>query len=547
MITPLYGQRVHGPTLAAGNKTIAGTVVSATTGRPVENADVTLRDSESTKTSMETSTDTEGHFSFAGLPDGQFSIRVSHRGYIASTLDEHEGFSTAVVTGPGLDTTDIRFPLSPQGVIYGVVTDDSGDPVPHGAVNLYRKDNRQGVEKIIRAGGTTTDDLGHYEFPRLTAGDYYIAVIAKPWYATHPNTQLGQNGTETDPPRSPLDVAYPTTYYPDATDADSAASIAVKVGERVPINIALHAVQAVQIKFRVQGSGQRGFDIGQLRQDVFGMDERLPVAPAVITEGSGNSTVMLGGIAPGQYTYGGDMGGRGANQREYTVDATGDTAVLRPLESAAGSVDITGVVAMADGESLPSSLSLSLRAPDSDTQGGSLGVTNVDAKGNFAFRGVASGEYELHPSAAGMAVATTSMTASGASVTGNQLKIGTAPVMLAAMLSASRAAVRGYVKVENKPAPGAMVVLVPVDVSGNARGGQKELFRRDQSNSDGSFLLNQVLPGRYVIVGIEDGWGLEWARPEVIGPYLAKGLKVEMPAKSSDLRLKDPVHLQIRR
>jgi hypothetical protein len=92
-----------------------------------------------------------------------------------------------------------------------------------------------------------------------------------------------------------------------------------------------------------------------------------------------------------------------------------------------------------------------------------------------------------------------------------------------------------------------MVVLVPVDVSGNARGGQKELFRRDQSNSDGSFLLNQVLPGRYVIVGIEDGWGLEWARPEVIGPYLAKGLKVEMPAKSSDLRLKDPVHLQIRR
>jgi uncharacterized protein (DUF2141 family) len=324
--------------------------------------------------------------------------------------------------------------------------------------------------------------------------------------------------------------------------------IAVKAGDRVAINIAMHAVQAVQVKLPAQSrQGGGGFDLGELRQDVFGSDERVQASPMVIQrgeEGNRSSTMIIDGVAPGEYTL--SSPGRGG-QGGYAVDASGDTAVVRPLDGGGAAAEITGVVAMADGGSLPSSLSLSLRELKGDTeQMENQVVANVDAKGNFEFHDVAPGEYALRPSASGMAVGTTSMTAAGATVSGNQLLVGSAPVMLAAMLVTSRAGVRGYVKTGEKAEPGAMVVLVPVDAEGKPLAKRSELFRRDQSNTDGSFLFNQVLPGRYVVVAIEDGWGLEWARPEVIAPYLAKGVKIEIPVKSDDVKMKEAVELQLK-
>jgi hypothetical protein len=35
-------------------------------------------------------------------------------------------------------------------------------------------------------------------------------------------------------------------------------------------------------------------------------------------------------------------------------------------------------------------------------------------------------------------------------------------------------------------------------------------YRLDQSDSDGTFALGGILPGRYSLVAVEDGWDLEW-------------------------------------
>ena len=50
-----------------------------------------------------------------------------------------------------------------------------------------------------------------------------------------------------------------------------------------------------------------------------------------------------------------------------------------------------------------------------------------------------------------------------------------------------------------------------------------ELFRRDQSDSDGTFSLASVIPGEYTIVAIDDGWDLHWSEPGVIEHYVPKG------------------------
>ena len=68
-----------------------------------------------------------------------------------------------------------------------------------------------------------------------------------------------------------------------------------------------------------------------------------------------------------------------------------------------------------------------------------------------------------------------------------------------------------------------MVVLVPQSLEGNV-----DLFRRDRSDSDGTFSLYQVLPGRYTVVAIENGWDLDWQNPAVLRPYLEHGELIEV-------------------
>ncbi len=71
-----------------------------------------------------------------------------------------------------------------------------------------------------------------------------------------------------------------------------------------------------------------------------------------------------------------------------------------------------------------------------------------------------------------------------------------------------------------KPFAGAMIVLVPADPVHN-----QILFRRDQSDSDGTFTLS-VVPGKYTLLALENGWELEWSDPAVLKPYMALGESV---------------------
>jgi len=60
------------------------------------------------------------------------------------------------------------------------------------------------------------------------------------------------------------------------------------------------------------------------------------------------------------------------------------------------------------------------------------------------------------------------------------------------------------------------------------------LARRDQSDSDGSFSLHDVVPGNYILVAIEDGWELDWTQPQVIGRYLPGGIPVTVTDKEGN-------------
>src|SRR5437879_10826927 len=77
------------------------------------------------------------------------------------------------------------------------------------------------------------------------------------------------------------------------------------------------------------------------------------------------------------------------------------------------------------------------------------------------------------------------VTATGAKVSGRTLEIKPpGPVELSILIAKGFGKVEGEVTNDNRTIGGAMVVLVPRDPANN-----RPLFRRDQSDSDGTFVL----------------------------------------------------------
>ena len=525
--------------------TIAGNVLNAKSGQPVHDAEVTLSRTPSLNQgrvlAASSFTDDQGHFVFPNMPSGKFELHVSHRGYIAADYDQHESGSTAIVTGESsetaaLDIAHLQFLLAPQGVIYGTVSEDSGDPVPGAQITLYRQDPGRGTGGIVRASVASADEAGNYEIANLAPGSYLLSVSGSPWYASQPQPDGGKHA---DQPRSPLDVAYPVAFYPDVTDAAFAAPITLSAGDRVPVHLTLHPVPSLHITMQIPSAGPgRGFSAPQLRQEVFGTTNYIQ--PRMSFNGpndhDGSTTVELSGVAPGQYEMA-LIGPNADSGRETAVNLASDQTL--DLSSATALANVSGKLFAAGGGKLPTSLFLVLSPQEGETRD----TSRVEADGSFQFRSVRPGAYELIASTGEYPMNVSQLTASGAGVTGRLIKIGSDPVTLTANVAETTAILHGFARSNGKSAPGAFLLLVPS--SPNAG---REAWRTNQSDSDGSFDFPQVMPGQYTLVAIQEGWTLDstldWSHPESFAKYLAGGLKVSVPAHAGDIPLKEAVEVQ---
>ncbi|HEX4037994.1 MAG TPA: carboxypeptidase-like regulatory domain-containing protein [Acidobacteriaceae bacterium] len=535
---PNLGQPIPPPT-SAGPYSISGTVVEATAGTPLDRAEVTLSAAGQQRIQLAAVvTSDTGAFRFDHLAAGKYTLDASRRGYMASGYQEHDGFVTAIVTGPDLDTQKLRIELFPEAVLSGTVSDDAGEPIGGAQVSLYRQLQQDGIGHIVTANSTITDDTGTYEFSRLRPGDYYLSVAATPWYAFHPGLKMDSSGNPLpsgEQVRSSLDVAYATTFYPNATDSASAAPITLNAGDRVQANVSLHAVPAIHLRIRMPDSGpNRSFSIPQLSTSAFGTEIYRPPGSFSVSGNPDNRFADIGGIAPGQYTLrrfeaGGQESGGGV---DLTTDQTVD------FNPGAGAADVSGKLAMASGQRLPDGLSAVLIP--SGNQGRRLAV-RVSADGAFDFPSVTSGSYEFQAHAFSRSLAVAQMAASTGQAQGSHITVGADPILLAATLVTGSVTVSGYAQSDGKGVGGVMILLVP-----RQPGASHELYRRDQSDTDGSFALNRVIPGDYTLVAIENGWTLDWGRPEVIAPYLAHGIALHIPNQEAPLNLPNPLPIQPR-
>jgi len=150
----------------------------------------------------------------------------------------------------------------------------------------------------------------------------------------------------------------------------------------------------------------------------------------------------------------------------------------------------------------------------------------LDEKGEFSFATdfLTPGTYSVY-AMNGFNSIVSSLKATGAQVAGQTVQItGGKPVELEIEMSDTVSKINGMARKDGKPIAGAMILLVPEDAEMNL-----PKFRRDQSDGDGSYTLRDVLPGRYRVMAIDEGWELEWANLSLLKKRLehAKPIEVE--------------------
>ena len=500
----------------AGPFRIAGTVVNSIGGAPLSRARVTIADTRDRQHTRWMITADDGRFVFDHLPAAKYSLTGARRGFIQSAYEEHDEYSSAIVTGTGIDSDNLVLRLPPVAEIEGKILDESGDPVRNAQVWLYREDYHSGFSRIVPAQFRQTDDLGTFDFSPVEPGTYFLKAMGRPWYAIHPPTlSLEDAGVRPSGVSPSLDVAYPNTYYADATDPDEATPIPIRGGDHPQIEIHLNPVPAAHMIFHADERNLQMPNLrvpGLSRLDSVENDGMHSVAPGVYE---------INGIPEGKYFL--QQGGsRDDTSNQVTLTQNGEMVEI-PKSEAASSIKAT--VQIAGETTLPSHLSIILR----NSKMHIVAIEEIDDKGAVEFSGIGADKYEILADTSTKRFSVVRISANGGDIPGHivTLPAGT-PLNVTLTLIAGSVNVEGLVKHAGKPVAKAMVVLVPADPENN-----HDLFRRDQSDLDGSFSLASVIPGSYTVCAIENGWDLDWAKPAVITHYCRNGKTVKVDENST--------------
>ena len=281
-----------------------------------------------------------------------------------------------------------------------------------------------------------------------------------------------------------------------------------------------------------------------LRQTIFGakiFTESLASPPDPRQE-----TVEFTGIAPGHYEL------ELAEPRIVALDATVSQRVDTSLGTPA--VEVSGTLQASSGSSLKDEATVTLEPLDPARRLAPMQA--ICRQGAFSFPKVQPGAWQLWTESAGRQLPISSITLNNRTHAGSQVVVQDRPLSIVVTVSQAETRVEGFACMtgipgdrssslgwkDEKGVSGVMVVLVPKN-----RSAFQGLVRRDQSDSDGSFALRDVVPGQYTAVAIQDGWNLDWAQPEVIGRYLPRGIAVTVTENSGKLvRLSEPVPVQAR-
>lgn len=516
------------------NFRISGTIVNSIDSNPLANARVSLLDVRNRANALSVVTSEDGRFEFANLQSGKFALEGAKRGFLTAAYEQHQQYSTAIVTGPDFATENLVLRLTPLARVSGHIFDESGEAVRNAEIRLYKQGMPGGVRQTTTRDAAMTDDQGTYEFPTLAPGNYYLSVNAKPWYAVHPPmSRPGANSKITTRVDASLDVVYPETFYDGATDSASATTIELNGGDRKQIDVHLSPVPALHILVHVPTEGPAANGTPVLQRQTFdspvfaGAENVQMVAPGL---------VEIAGIAPGRYAMQMAVPGTiDTHPVDIDLRSNGQELTAPEVEPPA---TIRFSAKFLRDQPVPKPLYIRLMNSQRRGQG-----RQFDSQGSASFEMVAPGKYSIFVLGDRRLYFVARAVSQGREVSVHDFNVGAeAALDVTLFLTDGNVTIEGVVKRAGKPVPGAMVVLVPKDPQSH-----EEFIRRDQSDFDGSFTLREAFPGTYTLIALDDAWSIAWREPATLQRYLARGKSITItPDMQATITLPAPIESQLR-
>jgi hypothetical protein len=533
-----------------GPYSVSGIIVNGMTGMPIPGADIAISiGPQGIGPVFEIAESAaDGGFRFSRLPEGKYTLKAERRGFAGQAYLQHENYWSAIAVGPGKDSQHVRFPLYPSAVIAGQATDENGEGVRDATVKLWKRVYDSGKPDVEMNAQVMTDDRGMYRFDHLAAGKYAVSVRATPWYTDGSAIGQGRNqvrsasfaeeGDEEENtagivllpgrPTGLPDVVYPPVYYPRGNDLSAANWFELQPGEEEAADFQLSPVPGIHLILRVNDNGGKW---APFIEEVEGDSQNTQGDHSygtVISPG----VVEFTGLAPGKYRLNlpKDEASYRENEdveissdsefdfRQSTPPAPKWTAEIR----LSGNLDRNAWGALqlrsetGSTFSAPAALLVDKTDGSGDVnRGGANGVTLI-----FQPAPPEKGEFEVGLT---LPVGGTieSLEATGATVSGHRITTEGGEVHLKIKAFVSEISLYGTAKKNGQPFAGAMMLLLPEN-------GASQLVRRDQSDSDGTFALPNVVPGKYKLLALEHGWEMPWADPEQRKALLTKGMTVEI-------------------
>ena len=495
---------------------LRGTVVNSVTGEAIRGAlvEVNLNKKKATLSGP------DGSFRFEGLPSGQASIRVRKPGYFSED-EVHPLTSGQKVFSTSQEGSPVVIKLFPEGVIFGTIQGDGGEPLEGMQVRLMKKDLSSGRKGKGMQGSVQTDETGTFRFAELLPGSYILSVSEGPSMA--PGIRGRQVTTRVK--------GYSATFFPGAPTEAEASPIKISSGARIQADLLLASKPLVQIAGTIAGQGS-----GRLSMHI--MDAAAQTFPILSGLKMQTGRFQVQGVPPGSYiifAQGLSASGNLVRARQQ-VNATSDVTDLHLRMTPARSIplkiqsDITRGSAEEESKRAVGMIRLLPIDAASNERAYVVPINMNPSEGADGIPGVEPGTYTVDVGPFEKGYVYSARYGSLDLFRENLTIDADEPIQpIELILREDGATLIGSLTLDGKKAHGA-VLLYPENA--------QRLARLVPTDSAGSFEFSRLAPGNYKVLGMDAVDEVEYRDPDFLLKYLPSALDVTLsPGQNATVQL----------
>jgi hypothetical protein len=416
--------------------------------------------------------------------------------------------------------------LVPEGVIFGTIQDEYGEPVEGVAVELIRLNLFTGRKFWQRMGEVETDELGKYRIAELPPGTYYLSVGK--WLEAAQSAR-----GKAMPARA---KGYPTEFYPGVNDFAAATPIKMAPGKRMQIDLSVAERPLYRVAGTVTGYAEApgvALQIADHAGEVLGVEPQFDPR---------TGRFQFAAVAPGTFTLmaqGVDVNGRPCFAKRQ-VNVSGDVSNLQLHLAGASTIPIyvhrefssgqrsedfsqdaaaASIMLVPQGDTSQDAPRIRATTIGGDTSGPHLAIVDVVPGTYWAQMFAAEGIY-IYSAKYGSVDPLREDITIDADAPAQSIEV---------VLRDDGAALAGVLTSDGRKTSGA-VLLVPLRAP--------RLLTLIPADSNGTFQFSNLAPGNYVVVGLDHVEDVEYREADFLRKYLGMGQEITLsPGQSAAVQL----------